>query len=1037
MNLFKSLFTSPECAGLHRLSPRATLYPFADSEAARRVRRSESPYVLELNGEWAFQYRTDPENLTEAIAAESLDDAAWDRVEVPHCWVMHGFDRPHYTNIQMPFLELPPDIPQENPTGIYRRTFAVPPEWAERRVVLHFDGADSCFFAFLNGELLGMSKDSRGATEFDMTGRVRCGRDNQLTVVVIKWSDATFVEDQDQWYMPGLTRSVYCYSTARNYIGDVFARTTLTDDFQTGVLKLELHSGFERDPEAGWAFHVRLFDPAGRALWTEPRVVPLAPRRFYSFGNADRRRRVAREEILVPEAAAWSAEEPNLYTLTVELVAADGTVQEATGCRIGFRRVERKNRELHINGQPVLICGVNRHDHHDTLGKVVPYETMRRDVELMKRFNFNAVRTSHYPNAPEFYDLCDEYGLYVVDECNLECHAFCNDLSRDPRWATAFVDRVARLFERDKNHCCVYAWSLGNESGHGANHAAMAGYLRYRDDSRLLHYEGAIGVDFHENHDNVNRELTDFICPMYPEIDQIIAWAERGGDDRPLIMCEYSHAMGNSNGSLKDYFAAFRRYHGLQGGFIWEWIDHGIRCTDEKGRGYWAYGGDFGDEPNDGNFCIDGLVWPDRTPHPAMYEFKYLAQCAEFRLTDPAAGRLELFNRRYFRALEKDFVLTWEVAVNGVVRTSGEVLLPPVPPRSRAELTLPVERPATAPGEELTLRVSLRYHRAERWAAVGEEAAWEVFPLPVLTEVAGPSPSAGVVELVDQAGMVELCAGRTTALITSAGLVSFKQAGRELLEQGPRLDIWRAATDNDGIKMFLETRPERVTALNHWLKKGYDRIRRRTDQFVTDIAAKTVWLHQMIEAPGMESEMEFSQLFRMLPDGTLELENTFVVPPDWEDLPRLGLTMELPAACGHVEYFGLGPFENYIDRDAGAKLGRYRTTADEMYVPYILPQSCGNRTGVRFATLTGADGTGVRIAAPGTMEFGAMRYSEDQLFAARHTCELTPSERIFVRMDLRQRGVGTATCGPDTLERYRIAPGRRQFVLRLSAVGIE
>ncbi len=1043
MSFLKELYLSPECAGLHRLATRSTLYPFADGEAARLVKKAASPFVLDLNGSWAFRYTESPDKLDCSIAAPELDDQGWDRAEVPHCWVMHGYDKVHYTNVFMPFAELPPSVPEVNPTGIYRRKFTVPAAWRGRRQILHFDGADSCFFVWVDGKFVGMSKDSRGVSEFDLTSLVEAGKEYSLTVAVVKWSDGTFLEDQDQWYMPGLTRSVYLYSTATDYIGDVFAKTTLADDYRTGILELELHAGFasrgepsyqehggfHEQPLGDWHFKLQLFDPAGAPVWAEPHQVGLAPGYMHYSAPVDRRRLLGKDQIELPEALLWSAETPNLYTLTVELVNGEGVLTEATGLRIGFRRVELKQGELRINNQPILICGANRHDHHDTLGKAVPYETIRRDVELMKRFNFNAVRTSHYPNVPEFYDLCDEYGLYVIDETNLETHAFYNDLCNDPRWALGFLDRAVRLFERDKNHPSIYAWSLGNESGRGANHAAMAGYLRFRDNSRLVHYEGASSPEFYQKVDMKLRELTDFICPMYPAIEKIVDWAERSGDVRPLIMCEFSHAMGNSNGSLKDYFAAFHKYHNLQGGFIWEWIDHGVARTDPAtGQKYWCYGGDFGDVPNDANFCTDGIVWPDRTVHPAIYEFQYLAQHAEFTLVDPAAGRIKIFNRLYFADLSRDYKLGWALEVDGVAVEAGELALPAIAPRHAAEVVIPVERKPTREGSEVRLRLNLLYRHDTLFARTGELAGWETFALPVFdTYCVGGCP-AGEVEIVNSPVEVLFRSGDVEARVSASGLISYKRGGREVLEQGPRFDLWRAATDNDGIKILIKDRKH--MALYGWLEKGYDHIRRRTDQFSFDEKTGIATLHQMIESK-LETELEFTQTFRMLPGGELVIEHTVLVPPDWTDLPRLGLTLTLPKELDRIEYFGKGPFENYLDRDAGATAGRYRTTPDEMYTPYIMPQTCGNRTQVREAELLDETGFGLRVEAPGLIEFGALRYSEEQLFAAYHTNELKDSGSIHVRLDLRQRGVGTATCGPDTLPEYRINPGRYRFAIKL------
>lgn len=1029
MNLAKLFYTSPEAVGLRRLPVRATLYPFDSVEAARAVRKESSPFVLDLDGSWAFRYLTDPAALDETVADPALDDSGWERAEVPGCWVMHGYDHPHYTNVQMPFAEMPPEVPAGNPTGVYRRAFTLPEAWAARRNVLHFDGAESCFLAFVNGQLVGGSKDSRGATEFDLTGIAHAG-ENQLTVVVIKWSDGTFLEDQDHWYLPGLSRSVYLYSTPQAHIADLFAKSTLKEDLTTGLLDLELFYGVpELKAADALEISAKLYAPDGSAAWEG---LVRSAKVEGMFGNgSDPARLACRSVVELPDVAPWSAEAPNLYTLAVAITDESGRCVDATSTRIGFRRYEVRRREFLVNGQPVRICGMNRHDHHDTLGKAVPYETMKLDLVTMKRFNVNAVRTCHYPNAPEFYDLCDELGFYVVDEANIEHHAFYNDLCRNPQWTAAFADRAARLVERDKNHACVYAWSLGNESGLGANQAAMAGYIRFRDDSRLLHYEGAVSGQWVDC--VPNRAVTDFICPMYPSIEMLVRWSENNRDDRPLVMCEFNHAMGNSNGSLKDYFEAFDRYPGLQGGFIWEWIDHGIRKETPDGRAYWAYGGDFGDTPNDANFCTDGIVWPDRTPHPGLYEFKALAQPVGITLLDAASGRIELFNRRWFTGLD-DLALDWVLEADGRRAGGGTEPVPATAPRSRTYLTLPVERPETMPGEKLVLRVSLKLKNACAWAEAGHEVAFGAFELPALS-VAKPLPAeplpTGVKKLADRA---ELLAGVLTAQVNASGITAMSFGGAELLKRGPRLNLWRAATDNDGIKLQLEeSRTGWRKALHVWTEKGYDRFRAVPDEFAA--LGGAVELRSMVSCPGIDGiELEFTQLLRPLPAGAVEVLSTFVVPPEFDDLPRLGLTLELPPEFANVEYFGLGPQENYIDRDAAVWPGLFRTTVDEMYVPYIMPQENGNRTRVEFAAFRPGEGAGLLVTAPGGMEFSASRYSVDQLWRAKHTCDLTPESVIYLNIDLRQRGVGTGSCGPDTREAYRIAPGRYQFSILLAGL---
>ena len=1039
MNFLHSLIRSPEACGLNRLPARSNIFPFPDSESAKKFRKTASPFVLDLNGVWKFRYLTDPESLTEADFAADAPLAGFEDTGVPSCWVLNGHDHPIYTNSNMPFPDLPPQIPAENPAGLYRRAFDVPEAWTGRRFVLHFDGADSCFLAWLNGQFLGMSKDSRGSTEFDATGIAHTGR-NELAVLVIKWSDGTFLEDQDQWYLPGLSRSVYFYSTAPEHIADVFFRATLAPDYATGRLAGELHAalpptepavmphpseGIKYPFRPGWSFRLRLFDPADKAVWDEPKVVEVTG----TFADPNRLAEEFSAEI--PDVRPWSAETPDLYTLTVELVSPDGAIADATGVRLGFRRIETRNRELLINGKPVLIFGVNRHEHHGTKGKAVPYETAVKDVQLLKQHNFNAVRTSHYPSAPEFYDLCDEYGLYVIDEANLESHGYYHDISRNPRWAAAFTDRAVRLFERDKNHACVFAWSLGNESGCGANHAAMAGYLRRRDPSRLIHYEGAFRTALLNLSSNLNCDLTDLACPMYPSIEVMRKYyLDHPEDQRPFIMCEFSHAMGNSNGSLADYFALFRHTHGFQGGFIWEWLDHGIRKVDAKGRPYWAYGGDFGDEPNDSNFVTDGLIWPDRTPHPAMNECKYLAQPAEFRWSDATSGRVRVLNRQYFRDLAADFRVDWKLEIDGVPVEFGTCELPEIPPQTTQEIAIGYDVPATRPGARIMLNLQLVRTHDTLFARTGDVAGWESLPVPAVAVLPPEPVPAAKVETAFRSDLAVFKSEGAEAEVTASGLMKFRIGGADLLEQGPRVAVWRAPTDNDGIKNI----PARRRRIDEWQSRGYDRVRRRTDQF--GASGDAAELHQMIESPKMETNMEFQQTFRMLPGGKLEILNTFVVPEDWEDLPRLGLDLELPTAFSRIVYCGNGPFENYIDRCAGAKFGRYETTPEEMYTPYILPQTCGNRTGVVRAEFD--DGKrGIRITAPGGMEFAAMRYSEAALFAATHTCELEPADKIFVRLDLRHRGVGTGSCGPDTREEYRVRPGRRSFAVYLEGFEVK
>ena len=642
---------TPELTSLNRLPPRATL--------ERTDRRS-------LDGEWGFRLSPRPEEAPSARGRRH-------RVEVPGLWTMQGFESPHYTNVVMPFADRPPNVPDANPTGVYRRTFTIPRGWRRKRIVLGFGGVEGVLHVVLNGEPVGIGKDSRTPSEFDVTEIVRHGAPNELVAAVVRWSDASFVEDQDQWWHAGISRGVYLYAGG---IEDVFARAGAD-----GSLAVD----------ARGAVRARLLDARGRTVLRTslPAETGLrAPR-------------------------LWSAEAPSLYTLVVE--AEDG---ETASCTIGFRTVEVRDRRLLVNGEAVEIHGVNRHDHDDVRGRAVTRELMETDARLMKQFNVNAVRCSHYPNDPYWLDLCDRYGLYVIDEANIESHAYYDELCRDPRYLGAWVDRVQNMVERDKNHPSVILWSLGNESGYGPNHDAAAGWVRARDASRPLHYEGAIARDW-----TGGRMATDVVCPMYAEVDAIEAWAAAPTDDpRPLILCEYSHAMGNTGG-LADYYAAFERHGALQGGFIWEWVDHGIRRRDRRGREYWAYGGDFGDEPNDANFCADGLVWPDRTPHPSLYELKFLAR--PVRVEALRGGRFRIRNRHRFTGLDR-YRGEWELTVDGKRRRRGRLPALRVPPGGTFEFAL--DLPETDGERFVTFRFFLR--EATEWAPAGHEVAWQQLALP-------------------------------------------------------------------------------------------------------------------------------------------------------------------------------------------------------------------------------------------------------------------------------------------------------------------
>ena len=1018
---------APECTGVNRLPPRAPLLPFPDETSARTRNFHHSPWVLSLNGLWAFRLFDAPEEVPETCWSEYGDETAWTEIQVPGNWTMQGFDRPHYTNVQMPFPESPPHVPRQNPTGMYRTTFTFPEGWENRRTVLHFGGVESAFQVWCNDEFVGIGKDSRTEVEFDLTDHV-CLGENTVAVMVVRWSDGSFLEDQDHWWQAGIYRDVYLCSTAKTFIQDVFAQATPKEDLRVGELLVEVRVGFTDSPESGWQVQAHLEDETGKAV--VPTLVGEVPQALQQRTNVGHLVWLKAE---VESPKLWSSESPDLYTLLLSLVDPSGNAIEHTALQVGFRRIEILDRQLLINNRPVLIKGVNRHEHDPDHGKTISEESMHQDLRLLKQFNFNAVRNAHYPNHPRWYELCDEYGIYVVDEANIETHHYYSSLCRDPRWSAAFLDRTQRMVERAKNHACIIFWSLGNESGCGPNHEACAGWVRGRDATRPLHYEGALrpfDQGSWQGQEVSGCRVTDVVCPMYPEIADIVEWAKTTEDHRPLIMCEYSHAMGNSNGCLREYWEAIEAHHGLQGGFIWDWMDQGLRKTAEDGREYWAYGGDFGDEPNDTNFCINGLVWPDRTPHPALWEFKKLAQPVRVRMEDERAGTVTVENRQDFQTLA-GFDLRWRLEIDGIVCQSGN--LPPLatPPGETERVTIPWRRETLHSGQDAFLFVSAHLRKETAWGPKGHEVAWKQLPLSLPT-LAWPDRRdrlRGGWTLCSNSRL-QFDSGRAQSsfrIDPEGGLDSIQMDQTELLNSPLRLNLWRCPTDNDGSRGGTGS-PDQP--LSRWLAQGLNRLTQtgRMDGCVSEALPQIRQSQVYRTGSGHEVRMALNAKSTIM--GALRLVLQFDVPQGLEDLPRLGVTLSLLPGFETFHWYGRGPHENYADRNSGSWFGHFTSTVSDQYVPYILPQEHGNHTEVHWFALENGE-QGLLVCSDPPLSASVSHFSADDLYAARHTIDLTPRPETNVNLDLQQRGLGTLSCGPDTLGRYRVCSGVHQIVLWL------
>lgn len=1039
--LFSSrIWEDPALLSINRLPMRATFYPYPDVVSAKSLDRSKSPWFLPLDGSWMFRMFESPAEVTVGDVLPESARKDWSPIEVPGNWTLQGFGYPHYTNVQMPFPDEPPKVPLANPTGIYARNVVIPRGWNGRRIVIHFGGAESVLAVYVNGRFVGAGKDCRLPSEFDITDFVRPGRENLVAAVVIKWSDASFLEDQDQWWMGGLHREVFLYTTSAVHISDVFARGDLESNLRDGRLRVDVRAGFPGVPDKGWRIEARLLDPDGKSVFKTPLASPVAA------GEPNSPSRLfARIDVPVKRPRLWSAESPSLYKVLLTLRDPANRPVESTAIRIGFRSVEVRDRMLLVNGRRVMIHGVNRHDHDDRKGKALDRETLRLDAVTMKRHNFNAVRCSHYPNDPHWLDLCDELGLYVIDEANLEAHAFYHSLGHESAWAPAFLDRGVRMVERDKNHPAIILWSLGNETGHGANQEAMAAWVRRRDPSRPLHYEPGIwtqGLTEDEQPGTfvyeAGQTVTDIVCPMYPHLDTLVKWAtdKRHPDRRrPLIMCEYSHAMGNSNGGLADYYDLFEKYPGLQGGFIWEWIDHGLRREAPGGQVYWAYGGDYGDVPNDRNFCCDGLVWPDRTPHPAVREFQHLAQPVKLVAVDRKKATATFKNRQAFSDLSGIRVL-WELKISGKVLARGGFAFGRTAPDATVTIGLRLPQFSLREGEEAFLNFRYVTARATTWCRAGHLLGWDQTGIggTAISHPPAPHIRRPARLEVEQSSKGVCVTGTAFEFVFSKAhsrMESLRFHGREIIRTGPDLQIWRAATDNDGIKGWSG---QSTKALGRWQAAGIpDAVLKPGAMAVSTEknGAVRVRCEQIASCLASPTAVRLRHSYVIRPDGSAVVENVFFVEKSVSDLPRLGVRLVLPAGFENLTWFGRGPYENYSDRKRSALVDRYASTVAEQYVPYILPQEHGNHTDTRWLALDNGS-SALRITALGPLEFSASHFTVADIFRSTHTFQLDPRPETILSLDLCQRGLGTASCGPDTSPGYRIPAGRHRWAYVLT-----
>jgi beta-galactosidase len=1044
--------------------PRATFIPFASVAGALADAPEASPYYLSLNGPWKFHWAPNPGERPADFYQTNFDDATWTNIDVPSNWEMKGFGVPIYLGSGYPFKIDPPRVTgvpptnwtafaQRDPVGSYRRAFELPLNWSGRSVCIHFDGVDSAFYLWVNGVRVGFSKDSRTPAEFDLTEWVRPGR-NQLAVEVYRWSDGSYLEDQDMWRMSGIFRPVYLYSTAAARIRDFTVRTTLDADYRNATLQIKPELAAKHASLDGWRVEAQLFDAAGQPVFAQPLARDAA-----EILNADFSAKILDDrmpqrgepkfpqlEAVVLNPAKWTAETPSLYTLVLSLCDASGRVIEADRCRIGFRTIEIKQGRLLINGQPVRLRGVNRHEIDPDTGHSLSLERMEQDLRLMKQANINAVRTCHYPDDPRWYELCDQYGLYVLDEANICTHGTRGMLANDPRWGGAFLDRGQRMAERDKNHPSVILWSLGNESGYGPNLAALAAWLHEFDPTRPVHYEGAqLPGGAPASVDVIGRFYPRLTTETYARPDdpwnlrwdELLAMARQANDLRPVLATEYAHAMGNAVGNLQDYWNEIYTNPRMLGGFIWEWCDQGLHKQTPDGRTFTALGGDFGDVPNHGGFCIKGLVSAERTPFPKYWEVKKVYQPVAIEPANLHPGRVavRLLNRNAFANLSS-YETRWSVTADGVEIQAG--ILPPVEDAPGRPVTVKLPLAAIrqpAPGAEYWLRVSLHTRTNSPWAPAGFETAWQqmrlITPAP---RSAVRRSSAGVLlptlRLISGGDDVTITGGDFSVGFSRAPgtLVSLNFHGQEMLSPatnapaGPVLQLFRAPTDNDkGFGKWLA---------QDWREAGLTNLVRRVESFDFHQPSPTeVQVDTVAASAAREGGFRLKTRWTIRGDATVDMACQCVPFGKLPLLPRIGVVLRLTGQLPSLQWLGRGPWENYPDRKESADFGLWTSSVAEQYVPYVRPQENGNKEDVRRLLLTGGGECGLEITAlDRPFAFSALHFTAADLTAAKHSDELKPRAETILSLDAGQCGLGNSSCGPGVLARYSLSPAQTYFL---------
>lgn len=985
---------NPEMFQQNREKARASFYPYSTLEKALNDKPENEDFIKCLNGKWKFNFMDHSDQGIPGFEKIGFDDTSWDEIPVPGNWEMYGYGYPHYTNIIYPFEKNPPFIKAaQNSVGSYITYFEIDENWLNREVYIQLGSVKSGYYLWINGNKVGYNQDSKLPAEFNITPYLKKGR-NKLAVKVYKFTDGSYLEDQDFWRLSGIQRDIYLFARPKTHIRDFFSKALLDATYKNGVFSLEADiKNTSSKKVSNLKFKYQILDAKGNEILVNENTFSINASSIYNLNFSDN----------IPNVNTWTAESPYLYTLILNLKDSKGTTIEATSTKIGFRTTEIKDGQLLVNGKPILLKGVNRHEHNQEYGHVVSKEDMLADIRMMKLYNINAVRTAHYPNDPLWYKLCDQYGLYVYDEANVESHGMgynpSETLANKPEWKAAHVERILNMVERDKNHPSIIVWSMGNEAGTGPAFLEAYKAVQARDKNRPIHYERA------EKETDITERHTDINGNMYASIDWIAnKWV--GTDaERPFIWCEYSHAMGNSSGNFKEYWDLVRGNRQIQGGFIWDWMDQGILKYSEDGTPYWAYGGHFEPEGThtDINFCFNGLINPDHTPHPGLFEVKKVYQNIHFKNLNLSDGTISVWNEYFFSDLDT-YLVRWELLKNGKVIETGTFKPTNVAPQTEKTFSLGIKNFKPEIGQEYFLNMYAMQVEDAPMIPFGHEVASEQFALSTFEKTTTKPTVSNTLVIKEGSSGFEIVGTNFTINIskTIGAITSYKLNNYELINDPLVPTFWRAPTDNDfGHKLQIRAEVWKEAMNNVTLE----------DISYNQVSASELTIKTTLKLPTVEGTIDMQ--YSIYGNGEVKVDYNFKAnKTDVSEIPRIGVVFRMPKEFDNLEYYGRGPWENYIDRNTAAFIGIYQSKVADQYVKYGRPQENGHKTDTRWLTLTNQSGLGFKIVANDKpIEFNTLHHSTEDFDEGKQKTFRTPidvKKRDFVEVhiDTKMMGVG-------------------------------